>query len=133
MITIEEKLKELILTRYHSIREFTIETGIAYSTVDSILKRGVQNSNVSNIIKICNTLHISVDALAEGKIITVTIVDNNEITPAPLDIEDMIRDFKSYLISHKITLEGKLLTKESICEFNDFMDMGIELVKRHIK
>ena len=58
-MTIEEKLKELILNRYHSIREFTIQHDIPYTTMVSIFKRGVDNSSLTNIIKICKALNIS--------------------------------------------------------------------------
>lgn len=133
MISIEEKLKELILTQYHSIREFSISAGIANSTLDSIMRRGIQNSNVSNVIKICNALHISVDALAEGKILSVTIVKADTDVSAPIKVENLVKDFKNYLLSHDVTLDGVPLTKESINEFIDFIDMGIELVKRHSK
>lgn len=65
---IEQKLKELILERYQSVREFTIQHDIPYTTLDSIFRRGVGNSSVNNVIKICKALGISADALAEGKI-----------------------------------------------------------------
>lgn len=68
-MTIEKELKELILQRYGSILEFTKKINIPYSTIDSIFKRGVLNSNIANIIKISEALNISVDGLAEGKII----------------------------------------------------------------
>ena len=38
-MSVESKLKELILKRYNSIREFTQEIDIPYSTIDSILRR----------------------------------------------------------------------------------------------
>ena len=67
-MTIEEKLKNLILERYHSIREFAIYIDMPYTTLDSIFKRGIGNSSVTNIVKICKALHISTDALADGEI-----------------------------------------------------------------
>ena len=67
-MTIEEKLKNLISERYHSIREFAIYIDMPYSTLDSIFKRGIGNSSVTNIVKICKALHISTDALADGEI-----------------------------------------------------------------
>lgn len=67
-MTIEEKLKQHILSRYKSVREFTIMHDIPYTTVDSIFKRGIGNSSVNNVIKICKALHISADALVEGSI-----------------------------------------------------------------
>lgn len=68
-MTIEERLKDLILSKYKSIREFTNTIQIPYSTLDTILKRGIRNSNVDNVIKICESLNISADALANGDII----------------------------------------------------------------
>jgi hypothetical protein len=134
MITTEEKLKNLILSQYNSVREFTLSAGIANSTFDSMMRRGIQNANVSSVIKVCNALHISADALADGKIVSVTIVKNDDtITSAPLQIENIIKDFKTYLLSHDFTLEGKTLNYETINEFNNFIDLGIELIKRHNK
>ena len=70
-MTTEDKLKNFILSRFNSIREFTQVADISYSTFDSMLKRGIATSNVSNVIKICKELGISADALAEGKIIPI--------------------------------------------------------------
>ena len=67
-MNIETKLKEYILERYNSVREFTIKHDIPYTTVVSIFNRGINNSSVSNVIKICKALHISADALADGEI-----------------------------------------------------------------
>ena len=50
-MTIEKKLKDLILSRYHSIREFTIQHDIPYTTMDSIFRRGIGNSSVTNVKK----------------------------------------------------------------------------------
>ena len=132
-MTVEEKLKELILTRYQSIREFTLDIDIAYSTFDTIMKRGIRNANISNVIKICNALHISTDALADGEIVFVTFVPTKEVAPVPLQIENVIEDFKTYLLSHDLTLEGKALAPETVNEFNSFLELGIDLIKRHIK
>lgn len=68
MKTVEEQLKELILSKYKSIREFSLLIDMPYSTLDSIFKRGIGNASVSNIIKICKALNISADGLSQGKI-----------------------------------------------------------------
>jgi transcriptional regulator with XRE-family HTH domain len=72
----EKVLKDLILSRYKSIREFAIETGIPYSTIDSIFKRGIANSGVSNVMKICNKLGIDIDSLIDGRV-SYKISDNS--------------------------------------------------------
>lgn len=72
----EELLKDYILSRYSSIREFTSQANIPYTTLDSIFKRGIGNSSVSNVIKICKTLHISADELADGRITPYNKIHN---------------------------------------------------------
>lgn len=69
MESAEERLKELILTKYKSIREFTNSIDMPYSTFDSILKRGISNSNITNVLRISNALGIDTEELANGKII----------------------------------------------------------------
>ncbi len=78
MASVEERLKELILSRYKSVREFTTLIDMPYSTFDSILKRGVSNSNIANILKICAALNIDAEALAAGE-----IVDKKNVSESP--------------------------------------------------
>ena len=67
-MTVEEQLRELILKRYKSVRAFALENQIPYSTVDNIFKRGLRNIGITTAIKICSSLEIDIDALAEGRI-----------------------------------------------------------------
>lgn len=68
-MSIEEQLKNLILKKYKSLRQFAPYTGLPYSTIAAILKRGIMNSNIENVFKICEVLKISVDDLVNGKIV----------------------------------------------------------------
>lgn len=70
MNNVEDRLKSLILTRYKSVREFTNSIDMPYSTFDSILKRGVANSNIANILKISRALGIDAEKLAYGEIVS---------------------------------------------------------------
>lgn len=63
---IENRIKELIISRYGSVKYFSKKIGIPYTTLDSILKRGIGNSNVMNVIKVCDALEISIDSLKKG-------------------------------------------------------------------
>ena len=111
-MTTEEKLKDLILRRYHSVREFSITTDIPYTTLDSILKRGVGNSSVTNVIKICKTLGISVDALADGEIVPVQKTSSNSQNITELiEIKEILSDTKDRLThSGALTLDGNPLS-----------------------
>lgn len=79
MKTSEDLLKEYILGRYKSIREFTNIIGMPYTTVDSLLKRGIKKASVDNVMKICSFLNISADALVDGRIETLTENPTNSI------------------------------------------------------
>ena len=68
MEELEIKLRNLMINKCGSVSAFAASIGIPYTTVDSILKRGVQKANIDNIIKICAALEISVDELARGVI-----------------------------------------------------------------
>lgn len=77
---LEEKLKNLIITKFGSVRQFAIYIDIPYTTVDSILKRGIDNSNVGNVIKMCKALNISIDNLLDNReIISNLSFDNVDI------------------------------------------------------
>ena len=131
-MTIEDQLKEYILNRYKSIREFTIAVDMSYSTVDSILKRGVGNSSVSNVIKICKVLGISVDELANGKITPVR--SYQKPTEKIFEVKDILEDVKDQLIhSNGLTFDGKPADKDSIESIVGAMDIGVEIAKRKMK
>ncbi|MDW8574982.1 helix-turn-helix transcriptional regulator [Streptococcus suis] len=63
---IEEQLKHLMELRFGSVKAFANQNDLPYSTVRSILSRGVMNSNADNVFKICSILGIDPKALAEG-------------------------------------------------------------------
>ncbi len=124
-MTTEEKLKEFILTKYRSIREFTQAIDMPYSTMTTILKKGVNNSNVQNIIKICQALDISADALAEGKIISN--VKEGNVTR----IEDIIRNTEQLLLNTEcLTFEGKPATKEDVYLIISTLETALDIRKR---
>ena len=72
----EELLKNLIIEKAGSVNKFAQEIGIAQSTLVSVFSRGVNKSNINTIIKICQALEISADALIDGR-----IVSNKDIVP----------------------------------------------------
>ena len=54
----ETKLRNLILDRYTSLRQFAIEADIPYSTLMTLLSRDVGGASFDVIIKICNQLNV---------------------------------------------------------------------------
>ena len=54
----EQKLRNIILDKYISLRTFANAAEIPYSTLTTILERGIAGASFDTIIKICQTLEI---------------------------------------------------------------------------
>lgn len=125
-MTIESQLKELIVERYDTVVNFSKVVGIKNSTVAAILSRGVNNSTVDNVIKICNELHISADALADGKIVPTSQAKETEKT-----LDQFVADMKREIANKSITYNNKKLDSSEILVLLDFLDMGADYVKKN--
>ena len=64
-MTIEERLRDRILQNFKSIRAFTKEIGLPYSTVDSMLRKGVGNSSYETVKRVCQGLGSDVSLLEQ--------------------------------------------------------------------
>lgn len=65
----EMKIREMIISRYGSLKKFCEIIQMPWTTLDSILKRGFANSNITNVMKITKELGIDTESLALGEII----------------------------------------------------------------
>ena len=55
----EQKLRNLILDRYTSLRRFAIEADIPYSTLMTLLSRDIGGASFDVVIRICQKLEIN--------------------------------------------------------------------------
>ena len=70
---IEERLKEAIERKYGNLKTFSSEIDIPYTTVRSILERGIMNAKVENVIKMAEGMGMKAEELMKignGKTIT---------------------------------------------------------------
>ncbi|MET3558650.1 phage repressor protein C with HTH and peptisase S24 domain [Streptococcus rupicaprae] len=81
----EEDLKQLILSRYSSVKSFAEDNDMPYSTVRSILERGIMNANVENAIKICSALGIRPEIFSP-------LLDTNKENPQILSIYNKLEE-----------------------------------------
>ena len=124
-MTTEEKLRTFILTKYRSLRQFTQEIDLPYSTMTTLLKKGVNNSNVQTVIKICQALNISTDALAEGQIVPI-----EKTIDAELKVEDILYEAKQKLLnSNHLTIENKAASAEDVYLIISTLDTVMEIRK----
>lgn len=69
MDTAENRIKEIIINKYGSLKKFCEIIEMPWTTLDSILKRGFANSNITNVMKISHELKVDTESLASGKIV----------------------------------------------------------------
>ena len=94
----EERIKELIVAKYGNVRAFSKEIGISYTTIRSILERGIMNAKAENIFKICRLLGISPDTLGELADDGGSVLENSH------DIDN--------IIDNAMMFDGKPLTDD---------------------
>ena len=66
-MTKEKDLKRLMENKSGTVKAFSEEVGLAYTTVRSILEIGVLNAKVENVIKICKGLNIKPEDIMVDK------------------------------------------------------------------
>lgn len=106
MNDLEQKLKDMIVSQYGSMKKFCETINMPWTTLDSILKRGVANSNISNVLKITKELNLDAEALVDGNIISSTPEihtiaahhDGEEWTDEELS---EIEEFKKFVLSKR--------------------------------
>lgn len=81
-MTREELIKELAISKYGSVRAFANQIGISYTTLMSMLQRGIGKAGVDKVLKICHALNISADEFSEDKI------ENNHISTIYNKLDD---------------------------------------------
>lgn len=57
-MTREWRLRMLILQRYPSLRQFAMEAGIPYSTLLTLLSRGIGGASFDVVVQICKRLNL---------------------------------------------------------------------------
>lgn len=80
-MSLENKIKELIELKSDSVRAFSIEADVPYTTLRSILERGIMKANVENVFKIAKQLNMKPEQLASleettelvGEILNVSV------------------------------------------------------------
>jgi transcriptional regulator with XRE-family HTH domain len=113
-----------------------------YSTLDGVLKRGIDNSSVGVIFKICKALNISPDALAEGEIVPKPldysiVIGGNQIdieVKETIEVDQILEETKERLLAYRdLTLEGKKVKREEISTIVNGIDITLEMVKKSQK
>ena len=65
-MTVEEQLKQEILKQYKSVRAFTTEIGIPYTTLHSVFTRGISNAGIETMLKVFDALGLDIESVPTG-------------------------------------------------------------------
>lgn len=128
-MTIENKLKSIILEKYGSMREFSKQIGMSQSTFATIMNRGIHKASITNVIKICQALEISADELANDRIVPI----NSDVTNTARNTElnDLIEQSHENINSFRfLTVDGKPLSNDEIKLLFDCLNLTIGLIKK---
>ena len=60
-----ERLRRVIDEKGYNINKLSRESGVAYSTIDSMIKRDLKHASIDNVLKICRVLGIPASYLTE--------------------------------------------------------------------
>ena len=71
----ELRLKSMIIEKYGSLKKFCEIIDMPWTTLDSILKRGISNANITNVLKITKELNIDAEKIASGIIKDIDNLD----------------------------------------------------------
>lgn len=78
MELLEIEIKKMILKKFGNLKKFIETVKMPWTTLDSVLKRGINNSNITNVIKICEGLNIDCESLYHGEIKSRALVLSND-------------------------------------------------------
>ena len=128
---IEESLKKHITERYGSVRAFAIKHNIAYTTVVSVLKRGINNSSITTIVRICDALNLSSDKLLEGHIVVKS--DLFEIKEPVIHLDDLVSSYKWTIANNPVELNGHILTEQEKATLTTAIEISLEMIKANVR
>ncbi len=104
MDTTENRIKEIIINRYGSLKKFCEIINMPWTTLDSILKRGFANSNITNVMKISHELKVDTESLASGKIVDCIERMETKKSESPKIIQyyDMLNDIGKHVATERV-------------------------------
>lgn len=117
-MTLEEELKQEILSKYRSVRAFTTAIDIPYSTLDSVFKRGISNAGVETMVKVFTALGLDLESIQDGHL------RPSDIKKAPSLPDEALKVAHDY---NGLDTHGKSMTRLVITEEQKRMEEELKL------
>lgn len=127
-MTIEEKLRAKINSEFGSLRAFTIQKGLNYANMDSILRRGIKNATWTSVKKMCAALSISADELFYDRIVPVDPA--SEPKSKKQDFQTVVNVIRQNLQDYDdLTVDGIPIDDTEKLILLDLIDCGIRIIR----
>ena len=127
----EEFLRTIIKDRYGSLRAFAKNIDMPYTTLVSMLKRGISNAGIDNFLKICKYLNIPPESLYGNDAIfldksNITLIRNINLLSAEnkklvLDYIDFLKNPVHTDLEIKSYYKLNSSNKNKIREYSDLL------------
>ena len=101
-MTREELLLGLIKTKYRSLRNFSIESGIANSTLNSMFKKGIGGTSVDTVMRVCSLLGCDVYSLSDDNNNNVSC-DDRAFFSDYLKLSDSSKELVKMVVHHQLS------------------------------
>lgn len=118
-MTREEFLKNLIERKFDNVKSFAESIDLPYTTVRSILSRGVLNAKMENVIKICDGLDISPEDLANAAFLLDTAKRRSSATDKRRDAMNQITGILPVLETAKVIEVADFATEKLLDQNKD--------------
>lgn len=110
-MTREEILLDLIKMKYRSLRNFSIQSGIANSTLNSMLTKGIGGTSVDTVMKVCSLLGCDIYSLSGSKDNATT--EDRAFFSEYLQLSSSSRELVRMVASHQLASQAKAAEIES--------------------
>ncbi len=114
-MTREQHLLQLIKSEYKSLREFSLQVGIANTTLSSMFKKGIGGTAFDTVSTVCRKLNVSVDSLCAHDSI-VQISDRTTSAERDMLLQYRRLDYHSKELIRLILDKESSRTEPEICE-----------------
>lgn len=122
-MTKEEQLKAIILTKYKSINAFAVSLNISPSTINSVLRRGIDGASIQVMLKVFDALDLDIESAR-----TDTLKEKKD-PPAPQSArqKDLVtkEEVEAVLVGLGITKPGEHITDADL----DFLSSVVVLIQ----
>ena len=120
----EEILLNLIKTKYRSLRNFSIESNIPNSTLNSMFKKGIGGTSVDTVMRVCSLLGCDIYSLSDNSL--SASAEDRAFFSDYLKLSSSSRELVRMVASHQLSNEAKEVTENNATADTNILSFPVE-------